>query len=152
MERIGLYEYLGRPVPLVTAEGTAMSHSENETYDDDDGLESLAGPQGAMTIVTKQDYETYDDDAALTSLDAPYVDGTSATFVDDETYDDDPGLQSLRFPGSAASAPELCVVQTSGDSGPFGVSFPIAMTSTEATRIDNETYDDNPSIDPHGVW
>lgn len=83
MGRIGLYEYLGRPVPFATAEGTAITHSDTETYDDD-GLGHLADPRSAMTIFTKQDDETDDDDAGLTSLDAQFVDGTSYTFADDD--------------------------------------------------------------------
>jgi hypothetical protein len=98
MGRIGLYEYLGRCVPDILADGTRITESDNETYDDDGSLDAFTKLRDGATLLTKQDGETYDDDADLHPLSIPSASGTTLTSADQETYDDDPGLNGLQFP------------------------------------------------------
>jgi hypothetical protein len=81
---------------------TRKTAVDNETYDDDAGIDSLASPWSAFadqTLLTRTEPETYDDDPGVTPLAIPSAaDDSRFTKVDGETYDDDPGVSGLAFP------------------------------------------------------
>lgn len=102
VDRVGLYEYLGRPVSGGHATTTTLTNAHSETYDDDAGLEPIGVPCSEATLETRQDSETYDDDAGLEPLSVPWLsDGTSYTVANTETYDDDGCLDGLGTPSDA---------------------------------------------------
>jgi hypothetical protein len=154
-QRRSLFEHLSVRVPRTGAEGTRVSETDTETYDDDPGLGGLGVPVGSAvtdgsTRRTAIDGETYDDDAGAGLLGVPLVmdgEGTRATFVDRETYDDDPGVEALGIPAAVSDATYFTkqdLETYDDDPGLSPLAVPRLDEGTLHTRSDNETFDDDP--------
>lgn len=113
--RTGLYEYLSVRVPEFSADGTIVTATAGETYDDDPGLGGLDAALHESSMITKVDAETYDDDPGTGALGLLNV-STRQTRQDTEGFDDDPCLSPL--------------------------SAPVSL-GTRATFVDAETFDDD---------
>ena len=100
--RVGLYEFLSvdvaTPDAMSTAavEGTILTHTSHETYDDDPELGSLIWSES--TIDTRTQNETYDDDTGIDGVADLASLGTDRTATPNETYDDNTGLELLAAP------------------------------------------------------
>jgi hypothetical protein len=119
--RVGLYEYLGRPVAADRTVGSThvTEAGDSETYDDQ-GLDGAGIPETLIadsTVISRNDSETYDDQPGLGALGTPLDDGTVKTFASRDTYDEDHGL------------------------GNVALLSPMEVT-TSITKVSGETYDD----------
>jgi hypothetical protein len=131
-EALGLFEYLGTPVPdsvvrlgRLSTDGSRMTFVDDETYDDANdwlGIPAADAEGLSATRHTESNGETYDDDPGLGSLGVPRrLDGsTMLSRTDGETYDDDPGVTRL--------------------------SVPLSNDTSRLTKVDAETYDDEPGF------
>ena len=133
MGKLGLFEYLAKPVELIPAfDLTRLTEASGDTYDDDPGVAGLGHSSSLVdgTRTTFADSDTYDDDSGLTLLSdfsgSSFADSTLETKTNgDDTYDDDQGLSPLGLPS-------------------------YALDGTFVTRVENETYDDDGSLQALG--
>jgi hypothetical protein len=123
-----LFEYLARPIP--------------------------DAPQGNTTELTEADQDEYD---APAGLGTPIVLGpdsvwaeTYNTRADGDTHDDDAGLNALGIPRSALETTKTSMTYDTYDNdvGALAVSVPTpTYAETYVTKVENETYDDDPSAE-----
>lgn len=122
--RVGLYEFLSvgvvTPTPMARSagEGTRLTFTSHETYDDDPELGSMAMWWSESTIDTRTQNETYDDDPGIDGLVDLSNLGTERTATPNETYDDNPGLDLLGVPA-------------------------LVLETTVFTKVVGETHDDD---------
>lgn len=98
MSRVGLFEYLGLPVPNWPEEEATRVSIVDETYDDDPAIGGIGVPRVDATRNSPFSGETYDDSITL-----PRGEASLFTRTDDETYDDDPGFGALSVPRFSAA-------------------------------------------------
>lgn len=128
MTRLNLFEYLAQPVYDSPITGTTeLTEADDDEYD---------APQ--MT-------------AAPSSLGPDFVWAeTMNTRADDDTYDDDLGIGALGIPFSSLETIKTSMTSDTYDNDVdvFVAGTPIAVyDETYVTKVENETYDDDPSAE-----
>ncbi len=128
MTRPNLFEYLARPVG--------------------------DRPIGDTTDITEADDDDYDAPhitAAPSSLGPDFIWAeTMNTRADDDTYDDDVGIAALSIPLSSLETTKTSMTYDTCDNDVdvLVAGTPIAAyDQTYVTKVENETYDDDPSAE-----
>ena len=124
--RLNLFEYLAQPVS-----DSPFSASTEITEADDD------------------DYDAPQITAAPSSLGPDFVWAESMnTRADGDTYDDDPGIGAIAIPWSSFETIKTAMASDTYDNDVdiFAAGTPAAVhDETYVTKVENETYDDDPS-------
>ncbi len=121
MGKVGLYEYLARPVGSATRSDSTHFTKADEPYDDDPGVRPMGHPFA-------------------------FAGGTSKTFADSDTYDEDGQLGEL----GDLSVSTLSTRATADPYDPDMALLALGLVGSETTKLTEarggDTYDDGASV------